>query len=168
MRKYFLIGTIMLISLTGCIPSMIILSNFDNKELELDMPHDVHQGCWYLKNTTDIPLKFSYKKENLWRTPNSLFKPGDSISFYVYNANAELNEFPSHQDLLRDIDSIYVYGEDGTELCKWIKKESKEESVFNEGNWAFWDLNYVPNDHSLVKDIHIRVYEISSEELELQ
>lgn len=118
MKKYLMIGVLMLFSLIGCDPYYWM---------------EDYEGYWFLKNTTDKPLVISYSSKQQTITP------GDSTAILETYTVLGYNIVPSFRDI-QVIDSICVYDTTGKELCKWRQEnmDIRVRNAFNETLWSFW------------------------------
>lgn len=128
--KKFIIGAFLLISFCACDPPEWLYG---------------HSAYWYIKNTTDIPLKIEADhtdfRTNLdLRMGESLtIAPGDSILICQSGRCFGDNEFPPFEDFL-GLDGLYVYDADGKILREWFKINREDEtcSIFKEGEWRHY------------------------------
>lgn len=104
--KKFIIGVFVLLSISACDPIEWLSG---------------HQGQWYLKNSTDVPLEITCQRI---REELDIIIPGDSILIFRSGRYLGDNEFPPFEDFLK-LDSIYVYGTNGKKLCEWFLKKKK-------------------------------------------
>lgn len=142
MKKY-IIGTLMLLCISACDP---------------DTWMSGHQGLWYLKNATDIPLEITCPK--IKAQYNTIF-PGDSILIYRSCRYLGDNEFPTFEDFLK-LDSIYVYDAGGNKLCEWLIKNTTEEerSVYKEKTWRHYKEHIAGPEYGF-----IWVFDIQNEDI---
>lgn len=142
--KNYIIGALMLLCISACDPDRWLSG---------------HQGLWYLKNTTDIPLEIICPKTQVESTT---IVPGDSIR--IYNSSRYLgdNEFPIFEDFLK-MDSIYVYDANGNKLCEWLVKDTakEERSVYKEKTWKHYKEHIAGPEYAF-----IWVFDIQNEDIE--
>ena len=144
--KNYIIGALVLLCISACDPDKWLSG---------------HQGSWYLKNNTDIPLKIICPKI---QAESTTMVPGDSI--LIYNSSRYLgdNEFPTFKDFLK-MDSIYVYDANGNKLCEWLMKDTmkEERSIYKEKTWKHYKEHIAGPEYAF-----IWVFDIQNEDIENQ
>lgn len=145
MKKY-IIGALALLCISACDPDKWLSG---------------HQGLWYLKNATEVPLEIDCPK---MQEQSNTILPGDSIRIYRSSRYLGDNEFPTFEDFHK-LDSIYVYDVEGNKLCEWLIKNTAEgeRSVYNEKTWRYYKEHIAGPEYAF-----IWVFDIRNEDIENQ
>lgn len=95
---------------------------------------------WYIKNSTDIPLSVSWVKDT-----SEYLSVGDSLCIQGGGMYQPLHP-PRFKHSMRFY-NIYVYDEDGNELCRWVEGEIQEgqRNIYEEEYWTHYrdSLDYI-------------------------
>lgn len=88
---------------------------------------------WYIKNSTDIPLSVSWVKDT-----SEYLSVGDSLCIQGGGMYQPLHP-PRFKNSMRFYD-IYVYDEEGNELCRWVEGEIQEgqRDIYKEKYWTHY------------------------------
>lgn len=143
--KKFIIGVFVLLSISACDPIEWLSG---------------HQGQWYLKNSTDVPLEITCQRI---REELDIIIPGDSILIFRSGRYLGDNEFPPFEDFLK-LDSIYVYGTNGKKLCEWFlkNKEVEKRSVYEEKSWIHHKRHIAGPEYAFIWVFDIQNDDIST------
>lgn len=143
--KKFIIGVFVLLSICACDPDKWLSG---------------HQGQWYLKNSTEVPLEITCQRI---REELDIIIPGDSILIFRSGRYLGDNEFPPFEDFLK-LDSIYVYGTNGKKLCEWFQKnkEVEKRSVYEEKSWTHHKIHIAGPEYAFIWVFDIQNDDISN------
>lgn len=112
---------------------------------------DTHRACWYVKNTTDKPIKIPLKS---FSVADLIINPGDSDYVYAFNPARHLGT-PSFKllydmwDKIEESDQrIDILSMDGELLKTWrfADKNAVGRQLFNESYWELYTKTYSQSD----------------------